>query len=383
MCPPPGNDLERMLGLIDEYAPLADVPAGPQTMLIIDDDVINRTVLAAIFSEHYRIEEAEDGDVGLDLILADPARYCSVLLDYQMRRMNGLEVLRRLDERGLMLRIPVFLISAEADAEITRAAYELGVMDVIEKPVIPHVVQRRVGSVVELFAARRRLSGVVERQQDELLRRAAQIIELNQGMIEALATAIEFRDGESGGHVRRIHDITRIMLTETSLGSGLSSGDVASIALASIMHDVGKIAIPDAILGKPGKLTADEFEVMKTHTVVGAQMLEGIPQLHQSGAYPYAVDIARHHHERWDGRGYPDGLGGSDLTTWSQVVALADVYDALRSKRVYKGAFGREKAVGMICGGECGTFNPQLLTAFREVEPLMSTMYETREEGSR
>ena len=199
MCPPPGNDLERMLGLIDEYAPLADVPAGPQTMLIIDDDVINRTVLAAIFSEHYRIEEADDGDVGLDLILADPARYCSVLLDYQMRRMNGLEVLRRLDERGLMLRIPVFLISAEADAEVTRAAYELGVMDVIEKPVIPHVVQRRVGSVVELFAARRRLSGVVERQQDELLRRAAQIIELNQRPLRRRSSSgTESRAGTCG-----------------------------------------------------------------------------------------------------------------------------------------------------------------------------------------
>ena len=380
MCPPPGKDLERMLGLIDEYAPLADVPAGPQTMLIIDDDVINRTVLAAIFSEHYRIEEADDGDVGLDLILADPARYCSVLLDYQMRRMNGLEVLRRLDERGLMLRIPVFLISAEADAEVTRAAYELGVMDVIEKPVIPHVVQRRVGSVVELFAARRRLSGVVERQQDELLRRAAQIIELNQGMIEALATAIEFRDGESGGHVRRIHDITRIMLTETSLGSGLSSGDVASIALASIMHDVGKIAIPDAILGKPGKLTADEFEVMKTHTIVGAQMLEGIPQLHQSGAYPYAVDIARHHHERWDGRGYPDGLKGDEITIWAQIVSLADVYDALVSSRVYKGAFDRGEALRMIRDGECGVFNPELIRNFMTVEPEIWNAYDQKQE---
>ena len=122
---------------------------------------------------------------------------------------------------------------------------------------------------------------------------------------------------------------------------------------------------------------------MKTHTTQGADLLARIPQMRSLGAYRYAVDIARHHHERWDGRGYPDGLGGSDLTTWSQVVALADVYDALRSKRVYKGAFGREKAVGMICGGECGTFNPQLLTAFREVEPLMSTMYETGEEGSR
>ena len=375
-------DFERLLGFIDEYAPTGETPAGPRTMLIIDDDAINRAVLANIFAEHYVIEEVGDGDAGLDLILADPVRYCSVLLDYQMERMDGLEVLRQLSSRGLTRRVPVFLISAEANAEVTRAAYELGVMDVIEKPVVPYVVQRRVGSVVELFAARRRLRGVVERQQTELLRRATQIIELNQGMIEALAAAIEFRDGESGGHVRRIHDITRIVLTETDLGSGLGPSEIASIALASIMHDVGKIAIPDAILGKPGKLTAEEFEVMKTHTVIGAQMLEGIPQLRQSGTYGYAVDIARHHHERWDGRGYPDGIGGSDLSVWSQVTALADVYDALRSKRVYKGALGRRETAEMITGGACGTFNPQLLSAFAEVEPLMSTMYEPAEGGT-
>ena len=370
-------DLDLVLGLVGDGTPAGDAPSGPRTMLIIDDDPINRAILANIFQERYVIEQASDGDEGLERILADPGRYCSVLLDYQMRRMDGLTVLRQLGERGLAQRIPVFLISAQARPEVTQEAYELGVMDVIDKPVIPYVVRRRVGSVVELFAARRRLRGVVARQQDELLRRAAQVIELNQGMIEALATAIEFRDGESGGHVRRIHDITRVMLAETDLGSGLDQPTVASIALASITHDVGKIAIPDAILGKPGKLTADEYEVMKTHTTIGAEMLEGIPQLHQSGSFPYAVDIARHHHERWDGRGYPDGLGGDELSVWAQVVGLADVYDALRSKRVYKGAFGRDKTIEMIEGGACGAFSPQLLRAFRQAEPLMNTMYAT------
>ena len=370
-------DLDLVLGLVGDGAPAGDAPSGPRTMLIIDDDPINRAILANIFQERYIIEQASDGDEGLERILADPGRYCSVLLDYQMRRMDGLTVLRQLGERGLAQRIPVFLISAQARPEVTQEAYELGVMDVIDKPVIPYVVRRRVGSVVELFAARRRLRGVVARQQDELLRRAAQVIELNQGMIEALATAIEFRDGESGGHVRRIHDITRVMLAETDLGSGLDQPTVASIALASITHDVGKIAIPDAILGKPGKLTSDEYEIMKTHTTIGAEMLEGIPQLHQSGSFPYAVDIARHHHERWDGRGYPDGLGGDELSVWAQVVGLADVYDALRSKRVYKGAFGRDKTIEMIEGGACGAFSPQLLRAFRQAEPLMNTMYAT------
>lgn len=198
------------------------------------------------------------------------------------------------------------------------------------------MVLRRVQSVVELYQARARLSGVVDRQQAELLERAAQIVRLNQGMVEALSAAIEFRNGESGQHVRRIHDITHYLLTHTELGDGLSQTDVDNIALAAIMHDVGKIAIPDAILGKPGKLTKEEFEIMKTHTVQGAALLENIPQMQESGAYLYACDIARHHHERWDGRGYPDGLKGDEISIWSQVVSLADVYDALTSKRVYR-----------------------------------------------
>lgn len=195
-------------------------------------------------------------------------------------------------------------------------------------------------------------------------------------MIEALSAAIEFRDGESGDHVQRIHDITKLVLTRTRLGDGLTAEDIDDIALAAIMHDVGKIAIPDAILCKPGRLTAEEFEVMKTHTVQGAELLERIPQMRGIGAYRYAIDIARHHHERWDGRGYPDGLVGDQISIWAQVVSLADVYDALTSKRVYKAAFTREESLRMIRDGECGAFNPELLDCFFEVEPQICAMYE-------
>lgn len=360
----------------DAAVPLAEPAAAyPDTMLIIDDDPINRMILGEVFAERYRIEEAADGTEGLACILAAPARLAAVLLDFQMGAVSGLDVLRRLDALGLVQAIPVFLISAEADDAVTKEAYELGVMDVIEKPVVPYVVRRRVGSVVELFAARRRLSSVVFRQQAELLRRAHEIIELDRGMIEALAAAIEFRDGESGGHVRRIHDIMRLILSETDLGSGLSEDDIESIALASIMHDVGKIAIPDAILTKPGRLTAEEFAIMRTHTTVGAELLEAIPQMRHHRVFRYAVDIARHHHERWDGSGYPDGLGGSDLTVWSQATALADVYDALRSPRAYKPAYDRARTRAMITGGACGVFNPALLRAFELVEPALDALY--------
>lgn len=344
-------------------------------LLIVDDDEINRAILENIFSGDYAIDEAEDGLVGLEKICASPEAYCAVLLDVMMPRMSGLEVLERLQERSLQERIPIFLITADSADDTMRRAYDMGVMDVIQKPVIPYMVLKRVRSVIELFEARKRLSDTVASQQTELLRQAQKIIQLNQGMIEALSTAIEFRSEESGDHVRRIHDITAYLLSDTPLGEGMDDETVRKIALSSIMHDVGKIAIPDAILNKPGRLTPEEYEIMKGHTVQGALLLERIPQLRDSELYPYAADIARHHHERWDGRGYPDGLRADEISIWAQVVSLADVYDALISKRVYKAAFTRERALEMIRNGECGAFNPRLLEHFFQAEGALFSLY--------
>ena len=345
-------------------------------LLIVDDDAVNLGILEQIFQADYAIETAEDGLAGLRRILEAPDRLCAVLLDVVMPGMDGLEVLRRLRQAHLPEQLPVFLITAEASGSVLRDAYSLGVMDVISKPVVPYVIHRRVKSVIELFQARRRLSRTVESQRERLLRQAEEIIVLNQGMVEALAAAIEFRSEESGGHVRRIHDITKCLLAETALGRDLEPGAIEEIALASILHDVGKIAVPDAILNKPGRLTAEEFEVMKSHTVQGAALLNRIPQLRRHRACRYAVDIARHHHERWDGRGYPDGLKGDEISLWAQVVSLADVYDALNCKRVYKVAFPREQVLEMIRDGACGVFNPELLRCFFEVEEKLSGLYQ-------
>lgn len=345
-------------------------------LLIVDDDAINCAILENLFAPYYDIDMAENGRIGLDRVLERQDDLCAILLDVMMPEMDGIQVLRCLKTYGLLEKIPVFLITAEASGEVMKEAYALGVMDVIGKPIIPYMVLRRVQSVVELFRARERLSNVVELQQADLLAQAKRIIELNKGMIEALATAIEFRSEESGDHVRRIHDITMHLLTHTQLGEGLSPIEVEQIALGSIMHDVGKIAVPDAILNKPGKLTPEEFEVMKTHTIQGARLLEQIPQLRENGAYPYAWDIARHHHERWDGRGYPDGLKGDEISLAAQIVSLADVYDALSCKRVYKDAFPREKVLEMIRDGACGSFNPRLLDCFFQVEGELAKLYE-------
>ncbi len=345
------------------------------TILIIDDDFVNRKILAKIFSDMYEIREAANGSAGLSEILTNRQKFCAIFLDVVMPGMNGIEVLRHLKKMKIPEKIPIFLITAEYEDEMAWEAYRLGVMDVIIKPVVSYVVRRRVKSVVELFATRERLHTVIDNQNTELLKQAERIGELNRGMIEALATAIEFRNEESGEHVNRIYFITKFMLENTEFGENLSKEEINNIAVASIMHDVGKIAIPDAVLAKPGRLTKEEFEVMKTHTTQGVVLLERISQLRESAMFDYACDIARHHHERWDGRGYPDHLVENEISPWAQIVSLADVYDALSSKRVYKKAFSRNKVLEMIWAGECGVFNPQLLDSFFAVEEQISGIY--------
>ncbi len=349
-------------------------------LLIVDDDEMNREILANIFEDVYESDFAADGEEGLKMIVDNQQRYCAILLDVMMPKMDGLTVLEELKKDDIAAVIPVFLITAERSNNVMRKGYELGVMDIIEKPVIPYVIRRRIMSVVELFESRKQLARRVEFQNWELLEKAKEIIALNEGLIEALATAIEFRDGESGHHVKRIHDITHCLLSQTSLGNGLTAKEIDDISLASIMHDVGKIAIPDAILCKPGKLTAEEYAIMKEHTIKGAELLQSIPVLKNTKVYEYAFDIARHHHERYDGKGYPDGLKGKQISLWAQVVSLADVYDALCSKRVYKQAFSFDDAVKMIVTGECGTFSPDLLAAFLQVEPQIRKIYDKYKE---
>ncbi len=344
-------------------------------ILIVDDDFINRELLKNIFSSQFTFEEAMDGEAGLQQIKKHADKLCAIILDVQMPKMTGIELLERISREGITDVIPTFLITASDDDALVTRAYHLGVMDVVTKPIIPIVIQRRVKTVVELFSAKEALHETVNGQQKLLSENAKVIDELNRGTIEALATAIEFRDIESGQHVNRIYGITRYILAHTAFGAGLTADEIESIARGSIMHDVGKIAISDVILNKPGRLTREEYEEMKLHTVKGAELLEQICQVQLHDSYRYALDIARHHHERWDGRGYPDGLVGDEISVAAQVVSIADVYDALVSVRVYKKAFTPDEAVRMIQEGECGAFNPKLVACFVEVEPIIREWY--------
>ncbi len=344
-------------------------------ILIVDDDFINRELLKNIFSSQFTFEEADNGREGLAQIHQHKEKLCAIILDVQMPKMSGVEVLKSISVEGITEQIPTFLITAQDDDELVTEAYHLGVVDVVTKPVTPIVIQQRVKTVIELFAAREALRVTVEGQEKKLVENARAIDELNRGTIEALATAIEFRDIESGQHVSRIYGITKYILSKTSFGEGLSDDTIEDIARGAIMHDVGKIAISDIILNKPGKLTKEEFEVMKLHTVKGYDLLMQICQTQLHDSYRFAADIARHHHERWDGRGYPDGLAGDEISIAAQVASIADVYDALVSVRVYKKAYTPDEAAAMIKNGECGVFNPKLLECFLQAEPAIRKWY--------
>ena len=341
------------------------------TILVVDDIEMNRAILAEIFKDEYEIIEAENGAEALDLIEKYQDKIASVFLDIIMPVMGGIEAMEEINKRGFVNKIPVFFITADNSEDTMKYGYDLGVVDIIQKPINPYFVGRRIGNVIELYQARERLTHVVEIQEQEIVNKSKEIIELNYSLIETLSTAIEFRDCESGEHVHRMHDLTSFILKK--LRGKMKNVDfddetIEEIATAAIMHDVGKIAIPDAILNKPGKLTSEEYDIMKTHTVKGCEILEKIPQYSKNPIYQYAYDICRHHHERWDGKGYPDGIKGDDISIWSQVVAVADVYDALTAERVYKKAFDHDTAISMIVEGKCGVFNPKLMECIKSFE---------------
>ncbi len=356
-------------------------------MLIIDDDLINREVIKNIFQEGFQFAEAASGLEGLRQAEQHEGELCAILLDVQMPEMNGMELLQILHDRNLPARIPVFLITAKEEKEIAREAYEMGVMGVINKPVVPFIVERRVKTVLELYQAREALDDRIRQQEQKLQENVKTIDALHRSTLEAMASAIEFRDLESGEHTKRIYGITKLILQKTDMGAGLSEDQIENIAIGSIMHDVGKIAISDVILKKPGRLTKEEFETMKSHTVKGSALMARLIETEDHPSYRYALDIARHHHERWDGGGYPDGLKGNEITVWSQVVSIADVYDALVSPRVYKKAYSANTAVEMIRSSKCGVFNPKLLESFLKIEPELRKLYrnedgEAAEKGS-
>lgn len=324
-----------------------------RTVLVLTTDAGLSAQVAAFFSDRYRVVTS----------LAEAEKPDAAVCEAALLAAQDFALLKRLlaQDGGCA----VFLLGESEEAELERA-FALGLEDVIAAPFSATTAKMRMAR-----ALARRRSGSADP-----LRIAEAIIALDKSMIEALAAAIEFRSRESGDHVRRIHDITAHLLGETPLGRGYSAREIEEIALASILHDVGKIAVPDQVLNKPGKLNDEEFAIMRSHTVQGEALLAQIPLLQAHASSRFAMDIARHHHERWDGSGYPDGLRGDAISLPAQIVGLADVYDALRSPRVYKPAFSRAESLRMIRQGDCGAFNPALLDVFLSAEPSIAAFYE-------
>ncbi|MCD2493001.1 diguanylate cyclase [Lacrimispora sp. NSJ-141] len=349
-------------------------------ILIVDDSELNRAILKEIFYNEYSIEEAENGRAAIEIIENSKTLPEALLLDIVMPELDGFGVLEQLSEKGLIKSIPVFLITSDTSSEVAVQGYESGVVDVINKPIVdPVIVRKRVNNAIELYRSRNHLASLVDEQVKTIKKQAERLRFTNVTIIDMLSSVIEFRSGESGQHVRRIRRATKIMLEwfgRSYPEYELTPEKIEVISNASAMHDIGKISIPDYILNKPGRLTADEFEIMKKHTLYGCEILQSIPFFHDEEIFEYCYEICRHHHERWDGRGYPDRLRGEDISIWAQVVSMADVYDALVSERCYKKAYPHKTAVKMVMGGECGAFNPRLLQCFSEVaEYLHDTLY--------
>lgn len=345
------------------------------TVLVVDDMEINREILTEILGEEYRVETAENGRMALEMIEKMQGILAVVLLDLMMPEVDGFAVLEVMQEKGWIEKIPVLIISGETSVKAERKCFDYHISDFIRKPFDNALVKKRVRNVVNLFQYQRNLEDKVQeqttvlREQNKLLRsQADKLKKSNTNIIEILGTVVEYRDFESGEHINRVKGYTRILarrLAENYPEYGLDQDKIDIIVSASALHDVGKIAIPDNILRKPGRLTDEEFACMKTHTSRGSEILQNIRNAWDDEYGKISYQICRHHHEKFDGRGYPDGLVGDDIPIAAQIVSIADVYDALVNERVYKDAFPKEEAFRMITEGECGKFNPKLLECFR------------------
>lgn len=339
---------------------------GKQQILIVDDEEVNRMILSGIFEDDYEVLEAENGQDANDLIAANE-NIVLILLDVVMPVLNGFGVLEYMQQHDLLEKIPVILITGEAVIDSDDQAYSYGIADVMHKPFYPHIVERRAKNIIELYQNKHNMEERLKEQEIEIRAQEKKIRENNEFMLDALSSVVEFRNLETGDHVRRIKYFTRIMLKYLMKyfpKYGLTPTQVDEIARASALHDIGKIGIPDAILLKPGKLTPEEFEVMKTHTTIGCEILEKFRENQTDEFYKYCYEICRYHHERWDGKGYPDHLVGDEIPISAHIVAIADVYDALVSPRVYKSPYANNIAYDMIMNGECGQFSPDVLECF-------------------
>lgn len=337
-----------------------------QRILIVDDEEVNRSILEGMFCEEYETIQASNGQEAIEQIEQNQ-NIILILLDIVMPVKTGFDVLDYMKEKELLDAIPVILITSETVRDSEGKAYAYGIADVIHKPFYPDIVKRRASNIIALYQSKRNMEIRLKEQEQEIRAQEKAIRENNEFMIDALSSVVEFRNSETSEHIRRMKYLTRVLLkylTKYFPKYGLSAVQVDEIARAAALHDIGKIGIPDSILLKPGRLTKEEYEIMKTHTTIGCDILQSFREKQSDEFYRYCYEICRYHHERWDGSGYPDHLVGDEIPISAQIVSIVDVYDALVSERIYKDAYVNSVAYNMIVSGECGQFSPDVLECF-------------------
>lgn len=358
-------------------------------ILIVDDSMFNRQLLCDILKDEYAIIEAEDGRKALEIIMEQKNEIVAVLLDIVMPEVSGVQVLKILSEKKYLGDFPVLIVTGEQDMNVVAECFDYGVSDFIRKPVNTDFVKERVKKLIELYGQKKELKEKSEKQtlamrsQYKMLQQqAAQLKKSNEKIIDVLGTVVESRNMEEGTHVKRVKEFTRILavhMMEDYPEYELTEEKIGVIASASVLHDVGKIMIPDAILLKPGKLTEEEYEYVKSHSIRGYDIINSITDVWDEEYVKYSCEITRYHHEKYDGSGYPDGLKGDEIPVSAQLVSLADCFESLISESVYKSAIPFEEAFNMILQGECGVFSFKLLECFRKAKKELAEYVATFE----
>ena len=345
--------------------------------LIVDDVPLNRAILGDILEDDFEIIETQNGLEALEIIENNPDDINVLLLDLVMPKLDGFGVLEKIKEKNILGSFPIIIITEDTSTQVESQCLSYGVTDFIKKPFTELAVKYRVKNAVELYSLKNNLEKTVANQTKTILENSRRLEKLNEDIINLLGNVVEARNRESGLHVKRVQTITEIIakdVMEYYPEYGLTERTVEVIRTASALHDVGKIMISDSILLKPGKLTKEEFELMKQHSVLGVDLLKKATDL-WDGEYAKAnEEICHYHHERYDGRGYPDGLKGEEIPISAQIVSIADAYDALITKRVYKDAFPKDVAFKMIINGECGVFSPKLLVSFERCRQKLESL---------
>lgn len=339
-----------------------------KVILIADDAKVNRDILSHALKADYEIIEAVDGGDTIKKLVDYYTRIAVVLLDVNMPRLNGLQVMNILNQKNVLKYIPIILITGDNSAETMRKGYEYGAVEFITKPFDIAAVKNCIANIVKIYGEKNRLEMINLKQNKMLLEQAEHLKKLNENIMDMLGSIVEFRGIESNMHIKRVKAFTRILceaVKEYFPQHNLTDDIIDCIVSASSLHDIGKMMIPDAILLKPSKLTSDEYEIMKAHTTKGCEILTSIAEYQSEMHYHYSYEICRYHHERYDGSGYPEGLKGAEIPLSAQIVSVAEAFDALLTNSVYRPPVEFEKAYNMIIEGGCGMFSPELMQCFK------------------